>query len=485
MRRRADTGRALFARILSALRRSRRLRPFLLRLGSEVESAGGALWLVGGYPRDLLEGSGGRDLDLLVTGVRFDLLGRILRRLPAADLGIRRVVRAGARFPVYRIFTEWTAGPIDAAPGREPIPSPAVGGRADRTPEERDARADASRRDFTMNAILFRILPRRGGLSGTLFDPFDGVGDLSRRRIRAVGDPSERFREDPVRILRAIRLKNERAGFAIERDTRFALHRDAFLLDSCPGERISAELRRSLSADPVRTLSDLHRAGILARLLPEIPDWRAGPLRRTKRRYRVLEESHGRPLPERLSDAVLLTEVARREVGRREAQERGASGRNDPRDRIRLPETEAAARRLRLPDPRRIVRLLSDRIRLDRLGRSRASQARAEAILARNPEPDLLIALYGASLRAAGRTGIDLPAIRRKTARTPPLLSGADLVAAGIPGGPALEKILLAVREATLSGRIATRAEAMRLAVRLAGNDSPVRTSGAGSRAEG
>ncbi|GAB4362896.1 MAG: HD domain-containing protein [Deltaproteobacteria bacterium] len=485
MNRGAGAGRALSAQILSALRRGRRLRPFLLRLGSEVESAGGALWLVGGALRDLVEGSGARDLDLLVTGVGIEELGRILRRLPAAALGVRRVVRAGALFPVYRIFTEWTAGPIDAAPGREPVPSPPAGRRPCETRDEHEARADASRRDFTMNAILFRILPRRGGLTGYLFDPFDGVGDLRRRRIRAVGDPSERFREDPVRILRAIRLKNEREGFAIGRETRSALRREAHLLDSCPGERISAELRRSLSADPVRTLSDLHRGGILARLLPEISDWAAGPLRRTKRRYRLLEESLGRPLPEPLANAVLLSEIAEREVRRHAGRKPGAGRAVDSRVRIRLPATEAAARRLHLPDPRRIVRLLAGRIRLDRLGNSSVPLAQAEAILARQPDPDRLIALYDISRRSEGKTGIDLRAIRRKASRRPPLLSGADLVAAGIPEGPGLETILLAVREAALSGRIATREEALRLALRIATKGPGISSSGAGSRAEG
>lgn len=458
----------LSARILAALRRRSGLRAFLLRLGSAAEAAGGSLWLVGGFVRDIAEGSRGRDIDLLVTGVGFDRLGRILRALPAGELGIRRIVRAGRQFPVYRISPEWAGGVIDVTPPRIPNDGNRGSGKPAMSREEAEAWEDASHRDFTMNSILFRLLSRKGRLHGKLFDPFGGIRDLRRNRIRGVGDPAERFREDPVRILRAIRLKNERPGSTIERSTWAALcSGSASLPGSCPGERIYAELSRSLSTDPSRTLSDLHRAGILARLLPEIPDWGAGPLDRTKRRYRFLEDSMGRPLPETLSLAVLLVDVAERESSPQFPRGKEAGGPGIAGRGIRLPGTEAAARRLHLPGPRRVVRMLADLCRLARLGSSPTPQAMAEAILARQPEPDHLLALYTAACRAAGRRETDVRAMRRKAARTPALLSGADLVAAGVPAGPRVEKILLAVREATLAGTVAGRNEALQLAARL------------------
>lgn len=458
----------LSARILAALRRRSRLRAFLLRLGSAAESAGGSAWIVGGFVRDVAEGSRGRDIDLLVTGVGFDRLGRILRGLPTGELGIRRIVRAGKRFPVYRVSTEWAAGVIDVSSPRIPNAGKRGGGKTALSREEAEAWEDASRRDFTMNSILFRLLPRNGRLHGKLFDPFGGVRDLRRNRIRGVGDPAERFREDPARFLRAIRLKNERPGSVIERSTWAALRRgSASLPGSCPGERIHAELLLSLSADSSRTLSDLHRAGILARLLPEIPDWGAGPLGRTKRRYRILEGSMGRPLPATLSSAVLLADIAEGEASPQFPRGKGASGPGIAGRGIRLPGTEAAARRLHLPGPRRVVRMLADLCRLARLGSSSTPRAMAEAILARQPEPGHLLALYAAACRAAGRRETDVRAMRRKAARVPALLSGADLVAAGVPAGPGVEKILLAVREATLSGAVTSRMEALQLASRL------------------
>lgn len=476
----------LSTRILAALRRDRRLRAFLIRLGSSAESAGGSLWLVGGVVRDLAEGSRGKDIDLLVTGIGFDRLGRLLRALPAKELGIRRIVQAGKQFPVYRVSTEWAAGMIDVTPPRIPNARGCGTGKPVGDREEAEAREDASRRDFTMNSILFRILPRAGRLHGNLFDPFGGVRDLRRNRIRGVGDPSLRFREDPVRILRAIRLRNERPGSAIERSTWAALRRASpSLPGSCPGERIYAEISRSLSADPARSLSDLHRAGILARLLPEIPDWGAGPLARTRRRYRLLEESLGRPLPETLSCAALLVDVAEREASPQVPRGKGEVAPETASRGIRLPGTEAAARRLHLPGPRRVLRLLAGLCRLARLGSSSTPQAMIEAILARQPEPDHLLALYAATCRAAGRRETDVRAILRKAARTPALISGADLVAAGVPAGPRMERILLMVREATLSGTVASGEEALRLAARLQAGGTSVPLTGGETRAEG
>jgi len=485
MNRRSGSTSDLSARILIALRKRRPLRSFLARLGSEAESAGGALWLVGGFPRDVLEGSRTFDIDLLVTGVGFTRLGRILRRLPAADLGIRRVVQAGTRFPVYRIFTEWAGGPIDASPSRSPTSGGRRIGRSSPAREEAEACEDASRRDFTMNAILFRLQPGTGGLDGRLFDPFDGIGDLRRRRIRAVGNPADRFREDPIRILRAIRLKNEREGFSIERSTRAALQHGSNLLRACPGERVYSELRRSLSADPSRTLSDLHRTGVLAELIPEVADRGSAPLRRMKRRFRILETfTRERPLPELLANAVLLAEIAEREAPPRTPEKMAAAPGNHRRG-IRLPATEAAARRLHMPEPRRLVRLIADLHRLDRLGNSPTPEARAEAILARQPDRGLLIALHGAVGPGTGRRITDLGAFLRKATRRRALLSGADLVAAGVPEGPDVEEVLLGIREATLAGTITTRAEALRLVSRHRAAGAGAPPTGCATRKEG
>ena len=446
-------------RILRALRGRAPLHRFLCALCPAADAAGGQPWIVGGFLRDLVEGRPGGDLDLMVTGIGDDRLGRLLRRLPAKKLGIRRIVRAGKTFPVYKVSATWSDGEIDVATPRRNRRRKAGDGGPRVPAGDAEAREDASLRDFTMNAILFRIRAEQGRLLGELHDPFDGTGDLRRRRIRGVGNPSDRFREDPLRILRAIRQKNERPGFSIEKESWHALRREAESFPgSLPGDRIFGELSRSLSANPAGTVADLHRSGILARLLPEIPDWGSGPLARTKRRYRLLEERVGRPIPELLRLAALLVDLAEEE----------AAGPG-----IRLPRTERAARRLRFPRPRDVTRILADLLRLSRLRGSDLPNAQVEAIFSRQKSPEALLALYSAAKRAASRKETDFRPLLRKAARTPWLLSGDELLEMGVPAGPRVEEILLRVREAALTGAISGREEARDLAAVLLADPNP------------
>jgi tRNA nucleotidyltransferase/poly(A) polymerase len=90
-------------RVLRALRRRKDLWRFLSALCRAAEAAGGSPYLVGGFVRDLIEGRPGKDIDLMLTGIRFDALGKIVRGLPKKELGIRRVVVAGKQFAVYKV----------------------------------------------------------------------------------------------------------------------------------------------------------------------------------------------------------------------------------------------------------------------------------------------------------------------------------------------------------------------------------------------
>ena len=94
---------------------------------------------------------------------------------------------------------------------------------------------DLARRDFTINAMAW---DERTGL----IDPFDGAGDIKRRRIRCVGVPSERFGEDALRILRALRFA-ARFGFAVEEETAAAIHAQRGLLREIAAERVFEELK--------------------------------------------------------------------------------------------------------------------------------------------------------------------------------------------------------------------------------------------------
>ncbi len=123
---------------------------------------------------------------------------------------------------------------------------------------------DLARRDFTVNAIALDHSNRH------LVDPFKGHADLDAKMLRAVGDPSERFREDALRMLRAVRLGAE-LGFSIEQETYRALSEHASLLAHISKERIRDELVRIImSPYPMEALLHMKQTGLLRYVLPDL-----------------------------------------------------------------------------------------------------------------------------------------------------------------------------------------------------------------------
>lgn len=127
------------------------------------------------------------------------------------------------------------------------------------------AREDAIRRDFTVNGIFC------DPLTGILHDYVDGQADLERKVIRAIGDPSERFREDHLRMLRAIRFAYT-LDFELDPATFNAIQEHAPLIRQISAERIEQELSRTMieSKRPGDALQALHHSGLLEQILPEL-----------------------------------------------------------------------------------------------------------------------------------------------------------------------------------------------------------------------
>lgn len=136
---------------------------------------------------------------------------------------------------------------------------------------------DLARRDFTINAMAWRPTDLVAG-RGILVDPFDGATDLEARRLRAVGDPAERFEEDALRLMRAARFAG-RLDMTIEPDTEAAIREVAPTAASVSGERVRDELLRMLEHDPTpsRAIGWLERLGLLVVILPELAALRGVP----------------------------------------------------------------------------------------------------------------------------------------------------------------------------------------------------------------
>jgi len=127
---------------------------------------------------------------------------------------------------------------------------------------------DLSRRDFTVNAIALSLKSRLGGLE--VVDPFKGQQDLKSKLIRAVGNPEERFKEDALRMMRAVRFVAT-LGFTIEQKTKKAIQKDAGLLKEISAERIRDELSKLLTGmKAMEGIEELKELGLLQYILPEL-----------------------------------------------------------------------------------------------------------------------------------------------------------------------------------------------------------------------
>ena len=420
-----------------ALRRALRRRPSLRRLlrdlAREIPNAGGAVYLVGGFLRNIVEGREPGDVDLLVTGLSYRRTGDVLRSLSVKAPGIRKVVAAGRHFPVHRIAVDWGKEYIDisnARPGGRPRPRRTRNRTATTDPwipavrdrqgcpgsvvpaDDREAVDDASRRDFTIDALLFRLAPGRFVGDGRLLDPFGGIEDVRRKRIRCVGEAADRFREDPLRIVRAIRLKNERRGFVLHPATASAIRRlGPRLLPTVSPDRLSVELVRSLSADPAGTIDDLRRLGLLKVLLPESGRHANRAAERIARRYRFLRRSLGAPLPVPLLLGNLLADLP-------------------------LEAAVATARRLRLPDLRSVASTLRCLHILTHPEALRFPRAETESALLAAEDTRGGIALYRAVQHTGKRPARDLNRFIRKCRATPFIINGIWLEKNGFPEGP-------------------------------------------------
>lgn len=229
------------------------------RLGRAFAENGKRIYLVGGTVRDEMLGRPTRDIDL-TTDARPPEIKRLV-----ALVRPEAVFDVGEKFGTIGAILEGMKVEITTFRSEKYAPR-------SRKPEVdfgTSLEGDLARRDFTINAVA------REPLTGALVDPFDGLTDLQAHLVRAVGNPDERFTEDPLRLLRAVRLATE-LGFDIEPRTQVAIRRDAPALRDISRERIFEELNRILeSASPGRGFRLMTDLGLTKEALPELVELKA------------------------------------------------------------------------------------------------------------------------------------------------------------------------------------------------------------------
>jgi tRNA nucleotidyltransferase (CCA-adding enzyme) len=122
--------------------------------------------------------------------------------------------------------------------------------------------SDLSRRDFTINAMAYNK-------DDGLIDPFDGFRDLSNKIVACVLLPNDRFKEDALRMLRAIRFSSQ-LGFKIEKSTGAAIIKNSELINNISKERINSEITKILMSDHLENIYDLYKYGLLKYIIPDL-----------------------------------------------------------------------------------------------------------------------------------------------------------------------------------------------------------------------
>lgn len=231
----------------------------ILKVSKTLTEAGYESYLVGGCVRDLLLGRKPKDWDLTTNATPEQIVAAFPtdETFYENDFGTVTVKNEDASDETYRN--------VEITPYRK------EGKYSDRRRPDtvefsKNLEDDLLRRDFTINAIAYDPIKDK------LVDLYKGQDDLKDKLVRAVGDPNERFNEDALRLMRAVRIATE-LGFAIESETMDAISKNAPLLGHIAKERIQTEFSRIiLSQSPLSGIMILQRLGLLSHVMPEIAE---------------------------------------------------------------------------------------------------------------------------------------------------------------------------------------------------------------------
>jgi len=235
--------------------------PESVRGVSQVLSrAGFENFLVGGCVRDLLLGKEPKDWDITTIATPEQIISLFPKTFYENEYGTVGVVNEEESDERLRVV-EVTPYRIESGYSDRRHPDKVEWGSS--------VEEDLARRDFTMNAVVLKINYELGITNYELVDPFGGIEDIKKKLIRTVGKPEERFNEDALRMLRALRLSAE-LEFVIEAETLKAIEKNASLLEHVSKERVRDEFIKIVMSDsPAFAFDSTIRLNLIQHIAPE------------------------------------------------------------------------------------------------------------------------------------------------------------------------------------------------------------------------
>jgi poly(A) polymerase len=439
---------------------------FALDVVKRLRAAGfQALW-AGGCVRDRLLGLAPADYDV-ATDARPEAVRKLFRRTIAVGASFGVVEVLGPRLPdeviTVQVATFRSEGPY--SDGRHP----------DRV-EFTTPQGDALRRDFTINGMFF------DPLAGHVIDYVGGQADLRDKILRAIGDPAERFAEDKLRLLRAVRFA-ARFDLEIEPGTYSAIRQMADQITVVSAERITDEFRKMLThPSRVRAMNLLWELGLVEPIVPELMPMKGLPQGRPDAPngdlwdhvLRVLDRLKEPSFP--LAFAALLHDVGKpRTIGRTADKYTFYHHEHVGRD---MADRIATRFKLSNVERERIEWLVERHMYLCDARHMKMSKLKTILV---HPGIRELLALHRADADASGRDTDHVEYCEQLLSQwteadlnPQPLVTGHDLLQRGLEPGPLFTDLLAQIREAQLEGKIRSSEEAMQLLEQILRERSPL-----------
>jgi len=231
------------------------------KIVSVLENKSFQAFVVGGCVRDLLRGVEPNDWDIATNANPKELEKMFPKSFSANKFGTVTVLTSSKKDNLKEIEITTFRTEEKYTDKRHP----------DKVRWAKTIEEDLARRDFSINAVALKIQnPKSKIQNHEIIDPFNGQKDLEHKLIRAVGQPEDRFQEDALRLMRAVRLAAV-LNFDIEKQTLSAVRKNAGLLEFISKERIRDEfLKIVMSDNPDKGIESLRETGLLKHIMPEL-----------------------------------------------------------------------------------------------------------------------------------------------------------------------------------------------------------------------